>query len=195
MGFIKETQDILASYRDGFEKENERYSKIEDENRVKLHRELITERGYKEAMATPNDEHRKALDELLRSHEQMVRDALSKYETSLDQRYLRTSESIDAADVSLLSSDAVQLSAADVEAMFAKYEGNAAMQGVVSDYESKHKTGANITYYTHDVRKAAAEDYAGGVIGSMKNINGNTLGMAFAYYESAAAVPGALAGE
>lgn len=195
MGFIADTKRILESYEAGFNASNEKFNAEKKRNDEKLRKFHITRAGYNAAMEKPSREHARELDELLKSHVQQVRDALESYEAGLDRRYLRTPDSINQDDVALLSNSAVELSAADVEAMFSRYEGNMAMQGVVSDYESKHKTGAKITYYSHDVRKAAAEDYAGGVIGSMRAVNGDTLGMRFAYYATASAVPGALVGE
>lgn len=195
MGFIEDTQRILKSYEAGFNSANERYNAIKRRNDEKLSKFYLTQEGYDAEMKEPSLERARELNELMRSHVQQVQEALTNYEAELDRRYLRTPDTINQDDVALLSSDAVELSADDIEAMFSRYEGNPAMQGVVSDYESKHRTGARITYYSRDVRKAAAEDYAGGVIGSMRGAGGDTLGVQFACYASALAVPEALAGE
>lgn len=195
MGFIADTKRILASYEAGFNEANEKYNAVKSRNDEKLRKFHLTSDGYRAEMEAPTMEHARELDELFKSCAQQVRDALASYEAGLDRRYLRTPDSINQDGVALLSNSAVELSAADVEAMFSRYEGNMAMQGVVADYEIKHKTGAKITYYSHDVRKAAAEDYASGVIGSMRAVNGDNLGMQFAYYASASAVPDALVGE
>lgn len=195
MAFISTTQQILGDFKTGYDAAKAKYDEAHRTNTEKLHKYYITDAGFTAAMEQPTLERDKAVSEINSAGAQKVRDALDKYLTALDQRYLRTADSIDQEDVQLLSSDVVSLSARDVESMFNKYmkAGNMVMAGIVSDYETKHKTGAQITFYSHDARAEAAKEYAQGCIHAMNQYDNG--GLAFAFYESAAAVPPELQGE
>lgn len=191
MAFIADTQSALSDYREGVEASDAKFNKEKAYYEQRLKNYNINREAFAALMEKPTANHNAELKTLRETATERVTKALNDYLAGLDRRYLRTADSIDQADVALLGNDVVELSAQDVENMFSKHDGNQVMQGIIADYDLKHETGANITFYCKETRATAAKSYASGCMSVLQP--GKSL--AFSMYETGRGVPPELSGE
>lgn len=89
-----------------------------------------------------------------------INDARDAYIADLPRRYRRDSETMDVADLELLTSEAANLSSADVQRMFEKHAGSLGMQGAIVEANAKREDPASITYYSQQMREEDAAVFA-----------------------------------
>lgn len=182
MAFINDIDGILRGYET-------------DRNVLLEKRDRVEPSGYRSraALEAMRAEHAEKVDaelaRLLDGTREKLAATLDGYVSSLASRYTKTPETIDAADLALLTSG-VSLSAQDVEAMYGRCRSDA-MREVVAAYEAEHQTGADVTFFSQDVRAEAARSYTA----TARDAVGNPDGLKFAMLLDGKAVPAALAGE
>lgn len=192
MAIVKEMQDALNKYGDAFNEAWAEFNKANEAHKQQRMTGRVLDEKRKERNAK--------LLELSRTANDAVTAALNKYVDALPGRYAKDPEKLDANALAMLTGAAngiIELTANDVESLFARFDGNLTMQGAISDFASKHDTGARITFYSEAVREADAMSYAAGCRGAISHdVENPNLPITFAYYcESNRAVPPSLQGE
>ncbi|WP_117205825.1 hypothetical protein [Paratractidigestivibacter faecalis] len=182
MAFINDVDGILRRYET-------------DRNVLLEKRDRVEPSGYRSraALEAMRAEHAEEVDaelaRLLDTTRERLDAALDGYVSGLSSRYTKTPETIDAADLALLTSG-VSLSAQDVQAMYGRCK-NDAMREVVAAYEAEHQTGAGVTFFSQEQRAEAAREYAA----AARDAVGKPDGLAFAMLLDGKAVPDSLTGE
>ncbi len=95
---------------------------------------------------------------------QTINAARDAYIAELPRRYRRDSETMDVADLELLTSAAANLSSADVQSMFEKHAGSLGMQGAIVEANAKRIDPASLTYYDQKMREEDASTFASSMI-------------------------------
>lgn len=119
-----------------------------------------------------------------------INDARDAYIADLPRRYRRDSETMDAADLELLTSGTANLSADDVQSMFEKHAGSLGMQGAIVEANAKREDPASITYYSQQMRKEDAIAFAESMVSAAR-----AGGMRAAMAIEGRYIPASLAGE
>lgn len=97
-----------------------------------------------------------------------INDARDAYIADLPSRYRRDSETMDVADLELLTSEAANLSSADVQRMFEKHAGSLGMQGAIVEANAKREDPASITYYSQQMREEDAAAFAESMVSAAR---------------------------
>lgn len=121
---------------------------------------------------------------------QTIYAARDAYIADLPNRYRRDSETMDVADLNLLTSTAANLTPADVSRMFEKHADSLGMQGAIVEYNAKRTDPAPLTYYDEETRENDARTFAEAMINA-----GRTGGMHAAFAIEGRYVPPSLVNE
>lgn len=119
-----------------------------------------------------------------------INDARDAYIADLPRRYRRDSETMDAADLELLTSGTANLSADDVQSMFEKHAGSLGMQGAIVEANAKRDEPASLTYYSQQMRKEDAIAFAESMVSAARE-----GGIRAAFAIEGRYIPASLAGE
>lgn len=192
MAIVKDMQDILNRYKDGFDSAWSEFNKANEA----FKQERMTGRMLEEERRKRN----KTVAELNVTASAEIAAALQKYTDALPGRYAKNPEKIDTNALAMLTSAAggvIELTANDVESLFDRFDGNLTMQSAISEFANKHETGANIVFFTEKQRREDAISYADGCRRCLSfSQEDQHLPMTFAYYcEGDRAVPRSLKGE
>lgn len=192
MAIVKDMQDILNRYEEGFNAAWDEYKKANELYK----QERMTGRMLDEKREKRNE----TLAQLTRAASDEITAAHKKYADTLPGRYEKNPDQLDTNALAMLTSAAsgvIELTGTDLENLFNRFDGNLTMQAAISDFANKHETGARITFFSEKQRSEDAENYASACRRCLSTSPDNpNLPGTFAYYcEGTRAVPASLQGE